>query len=138
MSDASRILTSVDVTLPVDSNDLAEAIDAFTSCAAACTACADACIGEADVEHMRSCIRSSIACADLCEVTARFLARTGGYDIPVVRNLLEATAKACSTCGEICEGHAEMHKHCRVCADACRRCEQAAQRLLTQLAAAIV
>jgi uncharacterized membrane protein len=138
MSDASRILTSVDVTLPVESNDLAEAIDAFASCASACTACADACLGESDIEHMRSCIRACIACADLCEVTVRFLSRTGGYDVPVVRNLLETVAKACATCSDICGGHAEVHKHCRVCADACRRCEQAAQRLLTQLAAAVV
>jgi hypothetical protein len=138
MSDASRILTSVDVALPVDANDLAEAIDAFTSCAASCTACADACLSEPDIEQMRSCIRSCIACADLCEVAARLLTRTGGYDIPVVRNLLEAVAKACSTCSEICGSHGEMHKHCRLCADACRRCEQAVQRLLTQLAAAIV
>jgi hypothetical protein len=138
MSDASRIISSVDVTLPVEANDLAEAIDALTNCAAACTACADACLGEEHVDQMRACIRSDLACADLCDVTARFLTRTGGYDIPVVRNLLEATIKACSTCGEICESHADMHKHCRVCADACRRVEQAAQRILTQLAAAIV
>ena len=138
MSDATRILSAVDVTLPVEANDLAEAIDALTSCAAACIACADACLGEPDVEHMRSCIRADQACADLCEVTARFLTRTGGYDIPVVRNLLEATTKACSTSAEICEGHAQTHKHCRVCADTSRRAEQAVQRLLTQLAAAVI
>src|SRR5688572_3294217 len=120
MADATRILSAVDVTLPVEANDLAEAIDALTACAAACAACADACLGEPDVEHMRSCIRSDLACADLCDVTSRFLTRTGGYDIPVVRNLLEATSKACSTCGEICESHADRMKHCRVCADACR------------------
>ena len=138
MADASRILSAVEVTLPVEANDLAEAIDALAACVAASTACADACLGEPDAEHMRSCIRSDLACADLCDVTARFLLRTGGYDIPVVRNLLEATSKACSTSGEICESHADTMKHCRVSADACRRAEHAIQRLLTQLAAAVV
>ena len=138
MADATRILSTVEVTLPVEANDLAEAIDALGACAAACTACADACLGEPDIEHMRASIRADLACADLCVVTARFLTRTGGYDVPVVRNLLEATTKACSTSGEICEVHAQTHKHCRVCADACRRAEQAVQRLLTQLAAAVI
>jgi hypothetical protein len=138
MSDASRVLASLDPSLPVEGNDLAEAIDALSACTVACVACADACLGERDVEAMRACIRACTVCADICDVTGRTLARTGGYDIPVVRNLLETVAKACATCAETCEGHGEVHKHCRVCAEACRRVEQATQRVLTALAAAIV
>jgi uncharacterized membrane protein len=137
MADASRILSTVDAVLPVEANDLAEAIDALSACAVTCTTCADACLGEQDVASMRDCIRACTACADLCATAARALSRTGGYDLPVLRNLLEAVAKACSTCGDTCEGHGEHHKHCRVCAEACRRCEQAVQRVLTGLAASV-
>jgi hypothetical protein len=137
MSDATRMLTAVPLELPVAGTSLAEAIDAFTACAMSATTCADACLSERDLDEMRACIRACITCADLCDTSARVLSRTGGYDVPVVRNLLEALAKACSTCSEICEGHAAVHKHCRLCADACRRCEQAAQQLLSSLAAAV-
>jgi len=37
------------------------------------------------------------------------------------------------SCGEECAGHADMHEHCRVCADVCRRCEQACRELLAAL-----
>ena len=41
-----------------------------------------------------------------------------------------ATLKAC---GDECEQHAQMHEHCRVCAEACRRCERACADLLATL-----
>jgi hypothetical protein len=138
MTDATRLLTTVSLDLPIDGTQVAEAIDALRGCALACTTCADACLGEDHAEEMRSCIRACTTCADLCDVTARLLARTGGYDLPVLRNVLEAAAKACGTCGEICDRHAAVHKHCRLCEEACRRCEQAIQQLLAALAGATV
>jgi hypothetical protein len=36
-----------------------------------------------------------------------------------------ATCAACAACGDECERHASMHEHCKICADACRRWEQA-------------
>lgn len=138
MTDATRLLNSVTLDVPVDGAQLAETIDALRSCALACTICADACLGEDDVTEMRSCVRACTTCADICDTAARVLVRTGGYDLPVVRNLLEAAAKACTTCGEICDTHGAVHKHCRLCEEACRRCEQAIQQLLAKLAAAVV
>jgi hypothetical protein len=32
-----------------------------------------------------------------------------------------------------CESHASMHEHCRICADACRRCEAACAALLSDM-----
>jgi len=102
MTDATRLLNSVTLDVPVDGTQLAETIDALRSCALACTTCADACLGEDDATEMRSCVR------------------------------------ACTTCGEICDAHGAVHKHCRLCEEACRRCEQAIQQLLAKLAAVVV
>jgi hypothetical protein len=135
MSDATRLLTTVPLDLPLDGTHVAEAIDALRGAALAAMACADASVGELDADQLRSCVRACTTTADVCDVGARVLSRTGGYDVPVVRNLLEAVAKACATSGEICGGHADVHKHCRLCAEASRRGEQAIQQLLVDLAA---
>jgi hypothetical protein len=40
---------------------------------------------------------------------------------------------ACQVCGEECERHADDHEHCRIYAEACRRCEEACMDLLNTL-----
>jgi hypothetical protein len=138
MPDVTRLMTTVPLDLPVDTAHLAEAIEALDSAALACTTCADACLATGHAEELHACVRACITCADVCAVAARVLARAGGYDVPVVRNLLEAAAKACATSGEICDQHGDVHKHCRLCEETTRRCEQALQQLLVNLAAAVV
>ncbi|MGC5077785.1 hypothetical protein [Agrococcus sp. DT81.2] len=54
-------------------------------------------------------------------------------DGPITRAMLEACRAACRACAEECERHADMHEHCRICADACRRCETASADLLATL-----
>src|ERR687891_115765 len=44
-------------------------------------------------------------------------------------------ARSCTACAdadlaEKCERHAQHHEHCRICADTCRRCEEACASLL--------
>ena len=39
----------------------------------------------------------------------------------------------CRSCGDECGRHAQMHEHCRVCAQACRRCGQACEELLAAM-----
>jgi hypothetical protein len=58
------------------------------------------------------------------------LSRPANWDSRVVRPLVEACATICASCGEECERHAPTHAHCRVCAEACRRCEQACGEFL--------
>jgi hypothetical protein len=85
------------------------------------------------IDKLRKCIRSDLDCADICEVTGRVLSRHTGYDANLTRAQLQACAQACKSCGDECEGHAEMHEHCRICAEACRRCEQACQAVLAAI-----
>jgi hypothetical protein len=110
----------------LDRTKLGAAVEALTACSEACNACADACLGEEMVAELTKCIRTNLDCADICATTARVLSRHTGYDAHISRTILEACIVACSSCGDECARHADMHEHCRVCADACRTCEQPA------------
>lgn len=109
---------------------LLRCIEACVECAQACTACADACLGEGMVAELVTCIRKNLDCADICATTGAVLSRQTAPDVATVRALLEACRTACASCAAECEQHADMHEHCRVCAESCRRCEQACTDLL--------
>lgn len=109
---------------------LVACVQACFDCAQTCTICADACLGEEMVKDLTHCIRLSLDCADICDTTGRVLARQTRPDPAVVRAQLQACLTACRACGAECRTHADMHRHCAVCADACRRCEEACARLL--------
>jgi hypothetical protein len=117
----------------LDRRRLAETIDTLLACSEACTACADACLSEPMVMELAKCIRTNLDCADICATTARVLSRHTGYDANISRTLLEACAIACKACGDECSLHADMHEHCRICAEACRAGEQACRDLLAAI-----
>ncbi|MFI1423032.1 four-helix bundle copper-binding protein [Streptomyces sp. NPDC020731] len=117
----------------VDRDKLAHCIEECVACAQACTACADACLSEEMVAELTTCIRTDADCADVCAATAAVLSRHKGYDANVTRAVLTACATVCKACGDECASHAERHEHCLVCAEACRRCEEACNDLLASL-----
>lgn len=127
---AAMIKTHPNTTEDLKVNHLAEAIDAALACAQTCTACADACLAEDSVADLRDCIRTDLDCADICATTAAVLSRRAGSNIEVVKELLKACRAACIACAEDCESHADRHEHCKLCAEACRRCEKACIDLL--------
>ena len=110
MSYAKPLLDTYPRTVNVDAGVLAATIDALSDCAQACTADADDDLSEQNLTEMVKCIRLCLDCADVCTAT-------------VTKPLLEACVGTCKSCGDECERHAQMHEHCRVCAEACRRCE---------------
>ena len=87
---------------------LARCLDECGACAATCTICADACAAEEDVRDMVRCIRLCLDCADACAGAMRILGRQTDPHPPT---------------------------HCRVCAEECRRCEQACEDLRAALTA---
>jgi hypothetical protein len=117
-----------------DLDTRARCIEACLGCAATCTSCADADLGESDVQMMVPCIRQCLDCADLCQTTGRIVTRQTTPDAAVVRATVEACVAGCRACREECERHAEHHEHCRLCAAACARCEQACGELLASVA----
>jgi Domain of Unknown Function (DUF326) len=132
MSYARQMLDTFSRTVNVDVDVLAAAIDAMNDCAQACTADNAADLGEHDLAEMVRCIRLCLDCTDVCTAAAGVTSRLVSYDPGVLRPLLESCVAICRSCGDECERHAAM-PHCRVCAVACRRCEQACLELLTAL-----
>ena len=133
MSYARQMLGSYpgDFKLDVDAEVLAGVIEAAAVCAQACGTDTDADLSEPHLAEMVACIRLCLDCADICAATAAVLGRPVIWDNRVVRPLVEACAAICQSCGDECERHAPRHAHCRVCAESCRRCEQACGELLT-------
>ena len=106
---------------------LIRCIEECYSCAQTCTSCADACLAEDNVKSLAQCIRLNLDCADVCNITGRMATRRTGSDEEVILRMLETCAADCRLCGEECEKHARMHEHCRICAEAFRRCMNACQ-----------
>jgi hypothetical protein len=129
----TAMMETYPASINLDRRLLARVVDVAVECAQACTSCADACLSEEMVADLRTCIRTNLDCADICETTARVLSRHTGYDANITRAQLEACIAACRSCGDECEQHAGMHEHCRVCAEACRACEAACQELLATI-----
>ena len=133
MSYAKQMLDTYPRDFNLDADLLAGAIDALSDCAQACTADADDDLSEQNIAEMVKCIRLCLDCADVCAATVGVTSRQTEYDAGVTRPLLEACAATCKSCGDECERHAHRHEHCRVCAEACGRCEQACRELLAAM-----
>lgn len=133
MARAKEMLETYPRSFNVDPDVLAKAINALVECANTCTQCADACLSEDEVAAMAKCIRTNLDCADVCLAASRVVSRQTEYDANVTRAVLEACIAACKSCGDECGGHAEHMAHCGICAESCRRCEQACRDLLSAI-----
>jgi hypothetical protein len=109
---------------------LTRCIETCVECAQACVACADADLGEDTISHLVKCARLNLDCADMCETTGRVLTRQTGYDRDMIRAIAQACVQACKLCGDECDRHAQMHEHCRVCAEVCHRCQTACEEVV--------
>jgi hypothetical protein len=109
---------------PQNTDFLVKVVTECGHCAMACTACADACLAEPNVAELRNCISLDQTCADICLTVCRVLCRVADVGIDLSASLLEVCMQICGACAEECERHADMHEHCRICAAACRRCEE--------------
>jgi uncharacterized protein DUF326 len=117
----------------VDRDLLLRCIDECFDCSATCTACADASLGESDALELIRAIRLNLDCTDVCDAVGRVVTRQTEVDLGVVRAAIDACVVVCRACGDECERHAAHHDHCRVCAEVCRRCEQACSDLLASI-----
>lgn len=90
-------------------------------CITACEACATACLQEDDVKMMARCIMLDRDCADICMLTAKFVARSSDHAKHVMRECIEI----CRLCEQECRKHDA--DHCQHCADICRECADACE-----------
>jgi hypothetical protein len=111
-----------------DRDRLVRSIDECVDWAATCTGCADSCLGEDDVQELVRCIRLNLDCADACAQLRA--ASSPARSRAMLASSAQRSKPARRPVARGCDRHAEHHDHCRVCAGACRRCEQACNDIL--------
>ena len=109
--------------------DMQECAKNCADCQRVCIETASHCLAlggrHAEPRH----IELLLDCADICEVSLRFLARSSEYH-----------HDTCSVCSEICRDCAEsceqitMDAMMKECADACRRCAESCDRMARKAA----
>jgi hypothetical protein len=124
------LLSSSPAEAPFDLRRVAACIEACFDCARACVLCSDACLAEPDNGDLMACIRINADCADLCEATARVLARQHAMDPALAQAVLQTCVAVTRLCAQECESHASRHRHCELCAEVCRHCEATCRALL--------
>lgn len=102
-----------------------ELINAITQCIAHCNNCANACLGEENVKMMADCIRTDIACADVCSTALKLVTSHSQF----TSSYLKMCAEVCNACADECSKH--DHQHCQECAEACRKCAEACDNYLS-------
>jgi hypothetical protein len=132
MTLARDILEASPAETELDLDAVVDAIEACMTSAQVCTSCANACLAEDDVADLSRCIARCERCADLCTATVRVLSRPFASDHFVTHRTLHACVRACSLSAEECERHAAHHRHCAICAQACRACVKACTTLLEE------
>jgi hypothetical protein len=119
---------------PSHADAISRCIEACFACVETCTACADACLAEKHVERLITCIRLNHDCAAVCAATGSVLSRANKVGH---RQLLEAQLTTCiafaRTCAAECQRHADLHKHCVICAKACQDCVDACTEMLSSM-----
>jgi hypothetical protein len=114
----------------LDRSALLECIQACIDCAQTCIACSDACLSERDPKALIRCIRLDQDCASICSAAGEVLTRQTAFESAMARTILQACKEACRLSSQECGRHAQMMAHCRICAEASKRCEEACDRLL--------
>lgn len=66
---------------------------------------------------MTACIKLDLDCAQICTLSANFMARGSAH----IQHVLRECAEICEQCAAECEKHQHM-EHCRRCAETCRTC----------------
>ncbi len=119
---------------PSHAEAIGRCIDACFACVETCTACSDACLSEPHVDKLVSCIRLNLDCAAVCAATGSIASRANKLGH---RQLMEAQITTCiaycRACAAECARHAEMHKHCAVCAQTCSDCVDACLAMLNTM-----
>ena len=95
-------------------------------CITACETCASMCLQEDDVKMMARCIQTDLDCADICSLTAKYVARESEFTSDILRLCIDI----CKACYEECKKH--DHDHCQKCAEKCKECYEACEAYAAQ------
>ena len=137
-------MPSVEATLrshpgrPAHPDTMSRCIENCFTCSGNCTACADACLSERYIEGLLACIRQNLDCAAICLATGSVVARSkAGSSRQVLEAQLSVCTAACRACADECRRHGDIHRHCRVSAQACEDCARTCTEMLAALRAVV-
>jgi len=128
MSDMMKSMP-MDAMPGMDMGAMQECIEACSAAAMAATMCADADQGDG----MDSACSTCMNCADVATTMMRMMLRPNGYDEMVMSTMLAATIAMGQACAEECRMHADMHEHCRICAQACDAMVSSCEKLMATM-----
>lgn len=129
MTSAAMMLDAHPRAGQVDTNLLADTIDALVESARTARQCADACLHES--APMTECIGANHDVADLATAASGVVIRLG--DRTTVVAALEATREALRNCAEECRRHGSHLRHCATCAQVCEHAEDLCVQMITAL-----
>lgn len=115
------------------------AMPMMQDCIEACSAAAMAAIMCADADTGEEMMRCGAMCANVADVataTMHMMLRPSGYDPAVMSSMLTACATLGQACAAECRMHADMHEHCRICAQACEAMVDACRSAMAAIPAA--
>ena len=98
-------------------------IDECNRCMQVCEECFNSCLKEDDVKARAKCLSLLKDCADLCALSAKFMAGNSDF-----------AKQLCGVCAcDACANECAMFKdtHCQQCADECRKCATECRNMAT-------
>ena len=110
-----------------------DCIEALSACEQACTMCAASLTGEG----MEACMNLCQNTADMAHTMMRMMLRPAGMHMESMLASLQATMTLCAACADECMTHSEMHEDCAMCAEVCRQCAMACQKMMDSMSGAM-
>jgi hypothetical protein len=117
----------------MDMSMMQDCIEACSACEQACTMCAGSMTMSAD---MAMCNAMCMNTADMANTMMRMMLRPNGMNGPAMMAMLQAMVMMCTSCADECEAMAGMSADCAMCAEVCRQCAMACQKMMDSMLAA--
>ena len=93
-------------------------------CQTKCKECFNACLEERSLDTLRKCLKLTVECANVCELTASSIVYEGDFRPEV----LALCIRACEECRIECSVHNSLH--CVECAALCGECTEACRNYI--------
>ena len=132
MNPAMQMMDNHQKDMPASGMDMAmmqECIEACSACEQACTTCAGMMTGA----DMARCANMCMNAADTSHTMMRMMMRPNGMHMDSFTAMVQATMAMATACAEECMKHADMSDDCRMCAEVCRQCAMAMQKMADAL-----
>ena len=117
----------------MDVSVMQECIEACSACEQACTMCAGSMSMSPEMAMCSGMCQNS---ADMANTLMRMMLRPNGMNGPAMMAMLQAMVVMCMSCADECEAMAGMSADCAMCAEVCRQCAMACQKMMDSMLAA--